>query len=312
MVTASTKIIAGLLLFQNLVVAQCLSGDCKNGFGKFDFGFAVYEGNFKNEKPNGKGIMDYGNGDKFEGNFTNGQEDGEGVLYKKNVPTKVIYKNGIASEKKEVTVIGGNAPIIDGCLQGDCYNGFGIIKFESGNRYEGNFENGIKSGDGSFYFAGGNVFKGTFKDNIYSKGIFSYTNEHVNFTGTFDKEGLPKSGDYYYKNNDATVTIVDGKITNIINPVAEKAKKLAEEQSKPHSCSACGGKGMVGGGSKFVTTQGYSSTNYVNSSGNVQYTSSGNTMNSSKWVAVMPTQCNACNGTGQGRPQGTIINSGRQ
>ena len=63
--------------------AQCLSGDCQNGFGKFNFGFAIYEGNFVSGKPNGQGTMDYGGGEKFVGNFKDGQEDGAGKLYKK-------------------------------------------------------------------------------------------------------------------------------------------------------------------------------------------------------------------------------------
>ena len=241
-----------LFLIANFSVAQCISGDCKNGFGKYDYGFAVYEGNFASEKPNGKGTMDYGNGEKFVGNFKDGQEDGDGILYKKNVPQPVTYVNGKVKVRESQVVIGGNAPTVDGCEKGDCYTGFGIIKFESGNRYEGNFEYGVKSGEGKFYFASGNVFTGNFVNNVFANGTFVYTQDGVSFTGSFNQDGTPKSGDYYYETNKATVTVVDGSITKVVNPVAEKARKLAEEQSKPRKCSACSGIGMHVGASKTV------------------------------------------------------------
>lgn len=300
-----------LFMITNFCLAQCISGDCKNGFGKYDYGFAVYEGNFVSEKPNGKGTMDYGNGEKFVGNFKDGQEDGEGVLYKKNTQLSVIYSNGKMKLKEKSVVIGGNAPTIDGCEKGDCYNGFGVIKFESGNRYEGNFVNGIKSGEGKFYFASGNVFTGNFKDNIYTDGIFNYANESITFEGKYNTDGSPKTGKYYYENNKATVLIENGLITKIDNPVAEKARKLAEEQSKPKKCSACSGAGMNAGVTRAVQKESYYSINYVNSSGNTVGTSSGNTSTRTVYETSWPTECKVCRGTGQQQPQGMIINTGR-
>lgn len=299
------------VFFQSYSFSQCLSGDCKNGFGKYDYGFAIYEGNFVAEKPSGKGTMDYGAGEKFVGNFKNGQEDGDGELFKKNIPQAVTYVNGKVKARQEQTIIGGNAPMIPGCVQGDCYNGFGIVKFDSGNRYEGHFVNGIKSGDGKLYFVSGNEFSGKFQDNVFSKGTFKYSQEQISFTGDFNQDGTPKSGDYYYETNKATVTMVDGKITKVVNPVAERARKLAEEQSKPRSCSACGGAGMNAGVTRAVQKESYYSINYVNSSGNTVGTSSGNVARSTVYETSWPTECNACRGTGQTYNPGTIINSGR-
>ena len=306
------KTILIFILFQvSYSFSQCISGDCKNGFGKYNYGFAVYEGNFSNEMPNGRGIMDYGNGEKFVGNFKNGQEDGEGLLYKNNVPNSVTYTNGKAKVKSVVTVIGGNAPTVAGCIQGDCYNGFGIIKFDSGNRYEGNFVNGIKTGEGKFYFAQGNVFDGTFKNNVYTKGTFHYHKEKMTFAGDYNQDGTPKSGSYYYETNKATVIIANGVIIKVDNPVARKADSLAVERSKPRSCSKCGGGGMIAGVTRAVETENYYSINYVNSSGNTVGTSSGNVSKSTSYQTSWPTECSACNGTGQERPQGIIINTGR-
>lgn len=300
-----------VLFFQFTCISQCLSGDCKNGFGKYDFGFAIYEGNFKADKPNGQGTMDYGGGEKFVGNFKNGQEDGDGILYKKNVPTNVTYSNGKAKIREVQVVIGGNAPTVPGCVQGDCYNGFGIVKFDSGNRYEGNFVNGIKSGEGKFYFASGDIFTGTFKDNIYTTGLYNYGKEAMTFEGKFYSDGSPKTGKYYYATNKATVLVENGKITKIDNPVADEARRKAIEDSKPHSCSACGGAGMNAGVTRAVEKQSYYSINYVNSSGNTVGTSSGNVAKTTVYETSWPTECSACRGTGQERPRGIIINTGR-
>jgi hypothetical protein len=279
--------------------SQCLSGDCKNGFGKFDFGFAIYEGNFMYGKPNGQGIMDYGGGEKFVGNFKDGQEDGDGQLFKKNIPQAVTYTNGKVKIRQEQIVIGGNAPVIDGCTQGDCYNGFGKLKFPSGNSYEGNFVYGTRDGQGTFVFATGNILTATFKNNQPVQGSFFYVNENTTFSGSFNDDGTPKSGDYKYPNNRATITIVNGAITFVDNPVAREADKRAEEEKKGKACPKCGGKGMCSGSAYTQTTESYYSINYTKSDGNLYSTSSGNVAKSTSTVFSPPTSCSQCNGTGK-------------
>jgi hypothetical protein len=279
--------------------AQCLSGNCKDGFGKYDFGFAIYEGNFKAEKPNGQGTMDYGGGDKFVGNFTNGQEDGDGKLYKKNIPQDVTYINGKVKVRVVQKSIGANAPTIEDCLQGDCYNGFGKIKFPSGNVYEGNFLYGIREGQGKFVFASGNVLTATFKDNQPVQGSFFYANEDTTFHGSFNDDGTPKSGNYKYPANKATVTIVNGVITNIDNPVARAADEKAEEEKAGKPCSKCGGKGMCPGKSYAQTTESYYTVNTYKSNGNLYSSSDGNVARKTTMVTSPPTSCSQCNGTGK-------------
>ena len=300
-----------LCLITNFSFAQCISGDCKNGFGKYDYGFAVYEGNFKSEKPSGKGTMDYGNGEKFVGNFIDGQENGDGVLYKKNIPQNVTYTNGKLKISENRVVIGSNAPTVKGCIQGDCYKGFGIIKFNSGNSYEGNFDYGIKSGNGKFIFTSGNFFTGTFKDNKYSYGIFNFAQENMTFEGSFNDDGSPKTGKYYYPTNKATVLVENGNITKVDNPVADEAKRLAEENSKPKMCMKCGGTGMCAGEMQMVQHEDYVPIHYVDSSGSLRDIQFGNVMKSVSYETSFPTKCTACNGTGQLINKGMIINTGR-
>jgi len=296
----------------NVLFSQCISGDCKNGVGTYDFGFATYQGEFKSDKPNGKGTMDYGNGEKFVGNFKDGQEDGDGVLYKNNTPKNVTYINGKLQIKTEQVVIGGNAPKVDGCVVGDCYNGYGEIVFPSGNILKGEFLYGERNGNCLYTFQSGNTLKGNFKENELLNGVFNYINEGTTFTGTFNENTEPKTGSYYYENNKATVEVIDGKITKVDNPVARAADSLAIEQSKGKMCLKCGGKGFCGGESRAVTTESYYSINYVRSDGNTFGTSSGNVSRSTKMVSSPISECSECRGKGKVFGQsGMIIKSNK-
>ena len=55
----------------------------------------IYEGDWKNDIQNGKGILIYKNGDKFEGNFINGEINGNGIYTWQNGE---IYK-GFCNKK---------------------------------------------------------------------------------------------------------------------------------------------------------------------------------------------------------------------
>lgn len=294
------------LLISKIAVAQCLSGDCQNGKGTYDFGFAVYEGEFKNGKPNGTGAMDYGSGEKFEGNFTNGLEDGDGMLYKKGIPTPVTYINGRVKERMVENIIGANAPKVEGCIVGDCYKGYGEINFPSGNKYKGNFLYGLKDGKGEFQFNNGDVLTADFKENFPLTGTYSYAEKGVTFTGTFDENTEPKTGKYYYPNFKSTVEVENGQITKVDNPVARRADSLAVENAKPKPCPDCGGKGMKAGFTHARTEEHYYTKTYVRTDGSIADMSFGNVMKSTTYETTAPTVCSRCNGTGQ-TPGGTVI-----
>ena len=53
----------------------------KRGFG-IEYGESTYYGNFKDDKKNGKGVIEYDDGTIYEGNFKDGEKNGVG--YKVN------------------------------------------------------------------------------------------------------------------------------------------------------------------------------------------------------------------------------------
>lgn len=63
--------------------AQCIEGNCNNGFGKAIFkkkGGVTYEGYFKSKRPHGKGTAEYPNGRIFSGDWDMGMWHGQGTL----------------------------------------------------------------------------------------------------------------------------------------------------------------------------------------------------------------------------------------
>ncbi len=251
------QLILIFLLSYSHVSAQCLKGDCTNGIGTFNFGYATYTGSFKNGKPDGKGIMEYGNGESYEGEFLNGLEEGEGILNKNGVAKKVKYLKGKIVHESIIVFVGSNAPKIDGCLLGDCYNGSGEIKYPSGNKYNGQFKYGQRHGKGTFTFISGNTFNGEFHQDYPIEGTFIYNQSDVSFTGKVNEDCTPKTGTYNYPRNEATVSIENGKITKIVNPKADQLKeqmKQYEASQKPSTCTRCNGKGISGYSRVSVTT----------------------------------------------------------
>jgi hypothetical protein len=62
----------------------CISGDCKNGYGKYVYNNGYYEGNFKNGYRNGFGKYYFDIGDLYAGNFSDNKFNGKGTYYYTN------------------------------------------------------------------------------------------------------------------------------------------------------------------------------------------------------------------------------------
>ena len=131
-----------------------IKDNLRNGFGKIYFNEKIhqnslsYEGYWKNDLFDGKGIFNYKNKDTYSGEWKNGKKDGKGTYW---------YNNG---------------NIYDGEWKEDKKVGKGIYTYSNFNKYEGDFYNDLIEGKGIYHYSNGNKFIGEFKNNKFDgKGV---------------------------------------------------------------------------------------------------------------------------------------------
>jgi uncharacterized protein (TIGR02145 family) len=78
-----------------------------------------------------------------------------------------------------------------GCIEGDCFNGYGVYRFNDGNVYKGESRNNKRNGKGLFVWSNGDSYEGDWvSDARQGRGIFkwssgdSYEGDMVNNTST--------------------------------------------------------------------------------------------------------------------------------
>lgn len=272
--------------------AQCTSGNCTTGMGTYNFGWCVYTGEFKNGKPEGKGVMKYDDY-TYAGHFANGLEDGEGVITKKDGSREnVTYTKGAKAISQLVGIPANEYKPIDvqnvNCISGNCNTGYGTYQYPSGNKYTGNFNERKREGQGVFYFANGDKYDGIFHDNEKSKGTYYYSTG-AKYTGNYDSRGNEYNG---------TITSVTGMAIPYVNgrPIIPPAPKIPSDgfdsrgESKIASgpaqrikmpCSVCFGTGKT---SRLEDRSNYGGAQ----GGNREYNSSARVFSS----------CYRCNGSG--------------
>ena len=127
----------------NLLDGSEYNGDVKNGkkegrgILKFKDG-TVYEGECKDDNYNGNGILKYFNGRKYEGSFKDGKMDGSGKFTWEDGKT---YIGEYVNDKKQ---------------------GHGKLIWNNNKYYEGSWVNNKQHGDG-LYFLNGKTLKGQFR-----------------------------------------------------------------------------------------------------------------------------------------------------
>lgn len=90
----------------------------------------------------------------------------------------------------------------EGCVNGNCHDGYGTYIYPNGNRYVGEFLSGKPNGKGILYCANGNKYIGHWKDNMQQgEGKFSFSEGHEYF-GQFQRSQFHGKGIMRYANGD--------------------------------------------------------------------------------------------------------------
>jgi hypothetical protein len=120
---------------QTQLSAQCLDGNCRNGYGLYRFANGdKYVGNWTNGRPHGQGKYDFATRERYEGAFRFGKFEGKGTMY---YPDGAYYTGDWKQNLK---------------------NGLGRLVYTNGSVTEGTWVNGKFSGSpGSSASANGTV-----------------------------------------------------------------------------------------------------------------------------------------------------------
>lgn len=124
---------------ENHIYKGDLVSNLREGHGIETTDKSIYDGEFKEDKQNGKAKVTFISGDTYEGDIVNGQFHGKGHYKWKNKNQEYIgdYKNGKL-------------------------HGEGLFKIKENEYYKGHYVEGVKEGEGEMKFSNGKLFVGPF------------------------------------------------------------------------------------------------------------------------------------------------------
>ena len=91
------------------------------------------------------------------------------------------------------------------CISGNCQNGFGVKKFDSGTLYIGEFWDDIPSGNGTVIWSNGSIYVGDFIRGEYKgEGTFisQDSNNNILYVGEFDNNKPNGLGTMFFENQE--------------------------------------------------------------------------------------------------------------
>lgn len=149
--------------------AQCVLGNCANGWGTFVWETGeVYTGQWINGRRTGLGVYDWPDGSFYIGYFENDLLHGRGIYISGNGGKDLV---GLFSSGSFVQPMYFDSV---GCIMGNCYNGAGVFIWENAEMYVGQWKNGRRSGFGRYDWADRSVYIGEFVNDML-EGLGEYT-----------------------------------------------------------------------------------------------------------------------------------------
>lgn len=198
------------------------------GYGLFKSTLFLYEGDWKSNKPNGRGYIMYADSTFYSGGWSEGEKSGYGdVVYSnsdsyfgewlKDEPNGVgryYYNNGdnYNGEWKNglqhgLGVYNSKEFLYEGNWKQGWMNGEGKITYPNGDYYEGDFVENEKYGIGYYHFKNGNFYEGEFSDDQFNGvGVFQFADGN-RYEGDFRDGKIYGDGTLYYREGKKTIAI---------------------------------------------------------------------------------------------------------
>ncbi len=149
----------------NISKTGCVSGDCKNGYGKVIFkDGSVYEGTFLNGLCHGKGKITWANGDSYDGDWVENNRHGQGIYtYNDGFVYTGNFNNGKMTGRGTLT---GNGNSYTGEFIDSNFNGLGTYLYKNGNKTIAYWKDSKLDGEATSF----NYITGKKSIDIYKEG----------------------------------------------------------------------------------------------------------------------------------------------
>ena len=173
----------------------------------------IYEGIMLDDKREIKGIMMYSNGARYEGQWRNDKKNGKGVFTSSHYYNckKVVgmkYEGEFKDDKFDgygVTIY-TNGDKYEGEWKNSKQYGRGVVSYIDGSKYDGEWVNGKFEGIGIFYLKNGEKYEGRFADNKYN-GYGKYYYNNGNYLEGIFKNDHPKGNCILHKSDGTTINV---------------------------------------------------------------------------------------------------------
>jgi uncharacterized caspase-like protein len=159
---------------------------------------AKYTGDFADDQASGKGIWEFASGDKYEGDVLNAVMVGKGVLTSKDGSK---FEGTFADGKPHGrgTYIFANGDKYEGGIAAGKKSGKGIYVSKNGDRLDVSFVDDVAQGNGSYDFANGDRYEGEIKNGALSgKGKYFHSGGERS-EGSYVNGLLSGQGTFYFK-----------------------------------------------------------------------------------------------------------------
>ena len=172
---------------------------------------AVYEGEYKAGKIEGRGVFRYASGDVYEGVWKSGVREGQGTY---RYASNAVYEGQYKRDQKEGrgTFRYADGGVYEGGWKAGQREGQGAYRFVSGDVYEGEYKAGQEEGLGTFRYADGAVYEGEYiAGQREGRGTFRHADGGV-YEGEYKLGQRQGRGMFRYADGHTEVSVFDAGV----------------------------------------------------------------------------------------------------
>jgi len=175
------KLLLFLLFLPFFGFGQCLTGDCKEGYGTYmNDGGDVYVGSFRNSSPHGQGVYTKASQNQswvYTGSFENGNKYGQGTCVYSQAWCRTYTGEWANNHWSQGVLTLTNGDIYSGEFKASNFHGQGTYTYANGDKYVGEWKENKSHGQGTYTWPDGSKYVGEWKDNERSGEGTNYWKE---------------------------------------------------------------------------------------------------------------------------------------